>query len=181
MRRHTLAAAGILALALTGISASVAAANPGCPQGLSSRCLYAPVTPSTELSRLASVANIRVPTVAVEAKRLGYYLNVPQVRYFVSQGLALHVTGANFPEGQKVSVAVMDTSEWRMLYRGSVFAQPALVASECPSGHFGCPEPNPAARTIDYRIRLSGLTSASNLELVYRWAGHSSMQGVTLK
>ena len=120
------------------------------------------------------------PTLAVSAQVKTYILPGSYGTVKLHR-LILHITGSNFTPGSKVRIAVMNSSSWKLLAKGSTFAQDAVIAELCPPGHEVCSRPNPQAGTIDYRMRFSSVPAASNLLVLYRSASHLGMQELALQ
>lgn len=184
MSKWLAGAAGALLLLLTGAVGSAGAAPfPGsCPQSVE-RCTYAPSEPSTPQTRSVApqaTPAAASPTLTVESRRLGYFIHAPGADHFVATGLKLHIVGSNFTPDSKVTIAVVDTSTWKMLFRGYAFAQDAVVSVMCPWGYYGCYRENPHAGTLDLRVRLDG-SPGSSLEVLYRSTGHAGMSQVIVK
>jgi hypothetical protein len=94
--------------------------------------------------------------------------------------LTLHITGSHFTPGGVVRIAVMHSSPWKLLAKGSTHAQRAVITAWCP-GHYVCSAPNPRAGTINYRMQLSSGLAASSLVVLYRSAGRTGMHDLALR
>jgi hypothetical protein len=147
----------ILGLALCATAGAMA-------PGLATPSLAAPTTPTIAVTEQVSTSYLP-----------GSYQTV------VLHRLTLHITGSGFTPGSKVRIAVMNTAPWKLLAKGSTYAQPSVVlAGVCAPGHEGCSRPNPRAGTIDYRMRFSYVPAASNLVVLYRSAQHTGIHDLTL-
>lgn len=94
--------------------------------------------------------------------------------------LTLHISGSGFIPGSKVRLAVLTTSPWEVLGKGSTHAQDAVITSWCDEQHSVCSRPNSQAGTIDYRMRFSSVPAAPTLLVLYRSASHTGMHDVIL-
>jgi hypothetical protein len=92
------------------------------------------------------------------------------------QSQTLRVTGSNFNPGSRVAIALVNTRTWKMVARGSTYAQFAI--RQCSWTIRDCSEPNPAAGTVSYTMYLKHLLKASNLHVLYRSAGVTGSQAV---
>ena len=75
----------------------------------------------------ASPASAATPTVTVNATLLSQ---------------TLKVTGAHFVPGNRVAIAVVNTSNWKLVAKGATYAEVAI--RQCrPWSYRDCTEPNP--------------------------------------
>lgn len=92
------------------------------------------------------------------------------------QSQTLQVTGSHFTPGSRVEIALVNTRTWKMVATGSTYAQ--LAIRQCSRTIRDCSESNPAAGTVTYTLQLQHLLKASNLQVLYRSAGHSGSHAV---
>ena len=116
------------------------------------------------------------PTISVTARVTTVYLNVPTPRAIAVRRSTLHITGSGFTPGSRVTIAVVNTSSWKLFAKISTYAQFAI--RQCSWTIRDCSEPNPAAGTISYTLHLKQVVKASNLVVLYRYAGRLAMLAV---
>jgi len=92
------------------------------------------------------------------------------------QSYTLQVTGSNFKPGSWLTIGLVNARSMKLVARVSTYAQFAI--RQCSWTIRDCSEPNPAAGTISYTIHLRHLVKASNLVVLYRYAGRLAMLAV---
>ena len=149
MRSRMTRAAGILLVALLGVSGSGA------------------LTSATPVGAEAPVA-LAAPSIAITAQPYGYTIYVAGEQHFIQQGLKLHVTGSSFAPGSILKMALINTANLKVLARFRTYSEPATTVTLCAWGHNACSAPNPLAGKVDTTVRLEGAWDASDLRLLYR-------------
>jgi hypothetical protein len=74
----------------------------------------------------------------------------------------------------------MTTSPWKVLVKSWTYAQEAVITTWCGDQQRPCSQPNPLAGTIDYQMHLDNPPAVSNLEVLFRSAGHDGVHEVRL-
>ena len=154
---------GILGLTLCAAMAGVTA------PGLAARVSAAPATPAIKVAAQESTVYLSMPA------------SDETFRTIAMHQVTLHITGSNFTPGSTVRIAVMHSSPWELLAKGSTHAQRAVTTWVCGHEYQVCSAPNPRAGTIDYRVRLTNAPPVSTLVVLYRSAGHTGMHDLALR
>jgi hypothetical protein len=154
-------------LSILGLTLCAAMAGVTVP-GLATRVSAAPVTPSIKVAAQDSTVYLSMPAPDETFRTITMHL------------LTLDITGSGFTPGSKVGIAVVHSSPWQLLAKGSTHAQRAVTTWVCGHEYQVCSARNPRAGTIDYRVRLINAPPASTLVVLYRSAGRTGMHDLAL-